>query len=35
MLLALFGYYPWHDGVMDFLDLGVRTKFGSNHILEF
>ena len=25
MLLGLFGYYPWHYGVMDFLDLGLET----------
>ena len=25
MLLGLLGYYPWHYGVMDFLDLGVET----------
>ena len=25
MLLGLFGYYPWHYGVLDFLDLGIET----------
>ena len=25
MKLGLFGYYPWHDGVLDFLDLGIET----------
>ena len=25
MVLGLLGYYPWHYGVMDFLDLGLET----------
>ena len=25
MILGLFGYYPWHYGVLDFLDLGLET----------
>ena len=25
MILGLFGYYPWHYGVLDFLDLGIET----------
>ena len=25
MILGLFGYYPWHYGVWDFLDLGLET----------
>ena len=25
MILGLFGYYPWHYGVFDFLDLGLET----------
>ena len=25
MILRLFGYYPWHYGVLDFLDLGLDT----------
>ena len=25
MLLGLLGYYPWHYGVLDFLDLGMET----------
>ena len=25
MILGLFGYYPWHCGVLDFLDLGLET----------
>ena len=26
MVLGLFGYYPWHDGAVDFfLDLGLET----------
>ena len=25
MLLGLLGYYPWHYGVMDFLNLGIET----------
>ena len=25
MILGLFGYYPWHYGVLDFLDLGFET----------
>ena len=24
MILGLFGYYPWHGGVLDFLDLGLE-----------
>ena len=25
MILGLFRYYPWHHGVLDFLDLGLET----------
>ena len=25
MILELFGYYPWHYRVLDFLDLGLET----------
>ena len=25
MVLGLFGYYPWHYGVLDFLDLGLEA----------
>ena len=25
MILGLFGYYPWHYGVLDFLDLGLES----------
>ena len=25
MILGLFGYYPWHYGVLDFLDVGLET----------
>ena len=25
MILGLSGYYPWHYGVLDFLDLGLET----------
>ena len=25
MILGLFGYYPWHYRVLDFLDLGLET----------
>ena len=25
VILGLFGYYPWHYGVLDFLDLGLET----------
>ena len=25
MALGIFGYYPWHYGVLDFLDLGIET----------
>ena len=25
MIFGLFGYYPWHCGVLDFLDLGLET----------
>ena len=25
MVLGLFGYYPWHYGVLDFLDIGIET----------
>ena len=25
MILGLFGYYPWHYGVLDFLDLALET----------
>ena len=25
MILGLFGYYPWHYGALDFLDLGLET----------
>ena len=25
MIFGLFGYYPWHYGVLDFLDLGLET----------
>ena len=25
MILGLFGYYPWHYGALDFLDLGIET----------
>ena len=25
MILGLVGYYPWHYGVLDFLDLGLET----------
>ena len=25
MILGLFGYYPWHYGVLDLLDLGLET----------
>ena len=25
MILGLFGYYPWHCGVLDFFDLGLET----------
>ena len=25
IILGLFGYYPWHYGVLDFLDLGLET----------
>ena len=25
MILGLFGYYPWHHGVLDFLDLVLET----------
>ena len=25
MMLGLFGYYPWHYGALDFLDLGLKT----------
>ena len=25
MALGLFGYYPWHYGVLDFVELGLET----------
>ena len=25
MILRLFGYYPWHYGALDLLDLGLET----------
>ena len=25
MIFGLFGYYPWHYGVLDFLDIGLET----------
>ena len=25
MIFGLFGYYPWHYGVLDFLDLRLET----------
>ena len=38
MVLGLFGYYPWHDGAVDFffLDLRVETLayFGDLVILS-
>ena len=27
MILGLFGYYPWHYGVLNFLDLGLDLAY--------
>ena len=33
MILGLFGYYPWHYGALDFLDLGLETlAYVGDHV---